>query len=484
MEKRRYRLLADFYRNAIQSGTLLHGQRLPSLRQLTQQHGLSLSTVLQAMRLLEQQGWLEARNRTGYFVSCTMKLQLSPLDEPDIYRARHPDAYSGIHERISEFVVQRGFLNQATDFSGMGASPEFYPIEALKTVATKLLRQQPQLLAQVNLGQADKTYQEAIARHAQSLGMQLSPNEIVATHGAKDSVGLALQAITQVGDKIAVESPTYFGLLQVIESLGLQPIEIPTSPTTGMLIEALAQALHLHPDIKAVIVVPHLQNPLGAIMPVAHKKQLLQLCASQQVVIIEDDVYSGLMANPAAPIKSFDATGDVIYCGSFNKTLAPGIRLGWLAAGRWQARIEMLKFARGTGDSVWMQAIVAQYINSGRYERHLRQFRINIAQQRRHMLGAIGQYFPVQTKLNHSIEGLAVWLKLPDEVDVEVLSKKALNEGIGVCLGTMLSNTRLFERHIRISCGKVFTEETRLAIRRLGELCKGDFSQKSNFNFT
>lgn len=476
MKKALYRELADVYRNAIQAGTFLHGHQLPSLRQLVQQHKLSLSTVLQTLRLLEQEGWVEARDRTGYFVNRIVRSSLSPVDEPNIYAERQHNPYDGIHERISQFIIQRQSFNPTTDFSGMGASAEFYPVEALKTIAAKLLRQQPQLLAEVRLGQAYMPYCKALTKHARTLGMQLSATDIVATHGAKDAVSLALQAVTNKGDKVAVESPTYFGLLQTIESLGLQAIEIPTSPTTGISIEALEQTLYANSDIKALVVVPHLQNPLGSIMPNAHKQQLVQLCVSKQVVVIEDDVYGGLMRNPSPPIKSFDPTGQVIYCGSFNKTLAPGIRLGWLVGGRWHKRIEMLKFARGIGDNLWMQTIVAHYINSGGYDRHLRQFRINVAQQRRLMIIAIAEYFPIETKLNSTTDGMSLWLQLPENTDTVALLSKANNEGIGVCSGTVLSNTLMFEHCIRLSCGKIFNSEVDAALKRLGELCR-EFKQ-------
>ena len=156
---------------------------------------------------------------------------------------------------------------------------------------------------------------------------------------ATEAMNLALRAVTQPGGTVAVESPSFYGLLQIIEALGLRAIELPTSPRDGLSVEALAFALDSDPSIQAVAVMPTLHNPLGCTMPDERKAALVDLCAARGVALIEDDIYGEMSAQPARPLKAWDQSGGVIHCNSLSKILAPGLRLGWLLAGRWQAQI-------------------------------------------------------------------------------------------------------------------------------------------------
>jgi DNA-binding transcriptional MocR family regulator len=273
-----------------------------------------------------------------------------------------------------------------------------------------------------------------------------------------------------------VESPTFYGLLQVLESLGLRALEIPTSPLTGMSIDALELAIRTYDNIKAVVVVPHLQNPLGSIMPDAHKQRLVQLCEASAITLIEDDTYSELVSEntrgnaPLRAMKSWDRTGNVIYCASLHKILAPGMRLGWMAPGRWQARIEMLKFSQTRSNEELSQLAAADFIASPDYDRHLRHLRSTLLNQRQHTAETIANHFPEGTRLTVPDGGLSLWVEMPQQLSSKRVFDAALQEQILVSPGLMFSNSLRFDPFLRISCGWPVDKDVEQALRRLGQI--------------
>jgi DNA-binding transcriptional MocR family regulator len=320
--------------------------------------------------------------------------------------------------------------------------------------------------------QGDPALRAIIARRALDAGIQIGADDIIMTHGGIEAVNLALRAVTQPGDTVTVESPCFFGLLQALESLGLRALEIPASPTTGLAIEALAFALHTHPDIKAVVVVPNLQNPLGSVMPDAHKARLVELCARAGIALIEDDPYRELAdaAQPPRSLKAWDTDDTVIHCTSFNKVLAPGMRVGWINGGRWHPRIGMLKFAQSRHNEQLSQVVLAEFLETNAYERHLRRLRERLRLQRERMAAAIATSFPHGTRFTPPAGGMFFWIELPRETSSAALFEAALNDGIRVMPGTVFSNAGRFDHFIRLSSPSTDLDRADDAVRRLGRL--------------
>ena len=472
LEQPIYRRLAQHYLSAIEAGTLAPGDRMPSVRELMRHHQVSLSTALQSLRHLETGGWLEARPRSGYFVRQPRRAALRPVCEPNISAPLDVAQYVGIHEQVSDFIARRQQQIPAIDLSGMTCAPELYAGQDLRTAAIRALRDHPMLLTNVVPTNGNLQFRQVVARRALHTGIQISADEVVVTHGCIEALNFALRAVAQAGDTIAVESPTYFGLLQTLESLGMRALEIPTSPQTGISIEALELAMQSYGNIKAVVVVPTLQNPLGCIMPDTHKKRLVNLCEQYAVPLIEDDAYSELAEGevPPAAAKVWDTSGNVIYCASLNKVLAPGMRLGWMTCGKWLERVKMLKYAYMRATEEWTQITAANYMASPAYDRHLRRLRNSLKQQREQMAEAIAAYFPDQTRLNLPRGGVGLWVELPPQLSSQQLFEAALNEGIGISPGVIFSNSNRFDHYLRLSCGKPFTRELDQALRRLGNI--------------
>lgn len=466
-----YRRIADHYRAAMEAGTLAVGDRMPSLRALMRTHDVSLSTVLQACQSLEAQGWLEARPRSGYFVGTPRRGRLMPAAEPAPDLAPDPAAYAGIHARVSAILARSQRAKVRVNLATAICAESLYPVEALRQGALRAMRRDAGLIAQPAGADASPAFRAAMARHALALGIHAGADEVIATYGGTEALNLALRAVTQPGDLVAVESPTYYGLLQILEGLGLRTLEIPTSPHTGISLAALELAIDSH-GVRAVVVMPCLQNPLGSIMPEERKDALVALCAARGVPLIEDDTYGAMASGEAPPsaAKARDRTGNVIYCASLDKILAPGLRLGWMLAGRWRARATMLKYAHSHPTVAWMQEATAEFLAGGAFERHLRRLRTHLDRQRERAAEAVAAYFPAGTRLSVPRGGLLLWIELPGQLPGERLFDAALAEGIRIAPGAMFSNSTRFAPFIRLNCGAPHTPEIDAALRRLGTL--------------
>jgi DNA-binding transcriptional MocR family regulator len=473
-----YQQLASHYGEAIEKNTLRLGVRMPSVRELMRRHRVSLSTALQTLRTLEERGWLEARPRVGYFVRQGAVPPLEEVPEQDLRAplqamndGSHP--FPGINERISVLVESARRADVRVDLGGATPGPDLFDTAAMNRSAIALLREQPDVLA---LGRSTAgshpEFQAAMALRALGGGIRVAPHDVLATAGNTEGVHLALSAVTQPGDMVAVESPTYYGLLQGIESLGLQTLEIPCSQATGISLEALELALRTQPRLRAVVVVPDLQMPLGTLMPDAQKAALAAFCRTHDLALIEDDSYRPFVeaSEPPRPIKSWDTSGHVIYCESLNKTLAPGLRQGWMTAGRWHERVQMLKFAQSRNTPTFGQLLAARWIGSPAFERHLQRLRPRLRLQRERAAQAIARHFPAGTRLRLPPGGLSLWVQLPDGVRSSVLFLAALGEGIRIAPGAMFSNTERYEAFVRVSCAQAFTDATEDAYKALGRL--------------
>jgi len=224
-----------------------------------------------------------------------------------------------------------------------------------------------------------------------------------------------------------------------------------------------------------VVSMPTLHNPLGTVMPDANKERLVQLCAERDIALIEDDIYGDMGAGEHAyrAAKSYDRLGDgghVIYCQSLNKLLAPGLRLGWLLAGRWQARVEMLKYTQSRYTEELAQVATAGFLDSPAFDRHLRQLRLALKQQREQMADGVARHFPAGTRLSVPEGGMLLWVELPAGVSGHAVFEQALQRGIKLSPGSMFSNGKRFDHFVRLACGRPHTAAVEEALREVGAI--------------
>lgn len=462
-----YLELANRTAALIRDGVLRVGDRLPSVRQACRAHGVSPITVTQAYHLLESRGLVEARPKSGYFVRPCIATRLA---EPAMTR---PDGGETALE-VSDFIFQ--ILDSVRDpavvpLGSSFPSPYLFPLDRLGRFLASAARRLDPLATATDLPPGNDELRRQIALRYLAHGAQVSPQEIIVTSGAMEALSLCLQAVTRPGDLIAVESPTFYAGLQASERLGLRVIEIPSHPREGVSLPALADALQRHP-VKACLLMLNFANPTGARVPDEARRELVRLLARHEVPLIEDDVYAELYFGREAPLcsKVEDDGGWVMHVSSFSKCLAPGYRIGWVAAGRFAERIRRQKLATSLATTVPVQIALAAYLKQGGYEAHLRSLRQRLEAQAVAMIDAVERHFPAGTRLVRPQGGYFMWLELPAGIDALRVHQQARECGISVAPGPIFSARRDFGNHLRLNFGHADHEGHDEAVRTLGRL--------------
>jgi len=464
---KRYEQLADEIALMIRTGVLKAGEKVPSVRTASRTFVVSPSTVFQAYYLLEDRGLIQVRPRSGYFVR---ELATRALSEPAI----GPRQADSTEVDVSELVFSvLGSLKDpnTVPFGSAFPSPDLYPLQRLARSMARTVRDMPPqaVIADMTAGNPDLRRQ--IALRYMISGVHLAMDELVITNGALEALNLCLQSVTQPGDLVAIESPAFYATLQVLERLKLKAVEIPVHPREGVDLNTLADRLQRLP-IKACWFMSSLQNPLGASLPAAAKEALYGLLRQHQVPLIEDDVYSELHygPQPQQPVKRLDRDGLVMHCGSFSKSLAPGYRVGWVAAGRFAQTISRLKLMTTISPSVPAQAAIADYLQHGGYDRHLRKLRHNLEMQQSAMLASAARHFPEATRVTRPDGGYFLWFEFPGQVDALQLFQLALAQGISIAPGPIFSATRGFAHCARLNHGHPWDKRSEDAMAMLGRI--------------
>jgi DNA-binding transcriptional MocR family regulator len=466
-ENHLYENLAASMAEAIHGGALRAGDRLPSVRRLSTQHRVSIATAVQAYRHLENQRLIEARPKSGYFVLA----RPSRLAEPATSAPPSAARFVGVNQLVKE-VLQSAHDTDVTPLGAACPDPALFPNDKLLRFAHIEGRRRPELLGAYPMSPGNDRLLTMIARRSLDFGCRLRPDEIIVTNGCIEALNLALRAVARPGDTIALESPTYFTLLQIIESLGMKALEIPTHPREGMSIEALDLATQKPGAVKAVIAMPNFQNPLGGLMPDEAKARLVQLLEARSIPLIEDDIYGDIHFQEQRPrvAKAWDRSGNVLLCSSFTKTVSPGLRVGWIAAGKWYNEVVMLKFINSVATPELPQAAIAEFMATGGYDHHLRRLRAGFARQVEQTTHAIAEFFPKGTRITRPAGGFVLWVEMPPRVDSIELFRRAREQRISIAPGPMFTNTKRYRNFIRVGCGNPWSAKIEMALLRLGQL--------------
>jgi DNA-binding transcriptional MocR family regulator len=464
-----YVRIAENLTEQMSRGALRPGDRVPSLRELSRQRRVSISTALQAYLWLETRGYLEARPQSGFYVRAPFA---SLIPEPQFDTAQARPSLASPKAILNDLIQA---LNDPANVPlGAGtASPELYPNRRLNMILRRIVHRNPHHSTRYDFPPGFEPLRRQIARRALALGCGFSPREVIVTCGAQEGLNLALRAVARPGDAIAVESPTFFGILQSAESLGLEVIEIATDPQNGMDLGELEAAIRKH-RVKAVVSMSNGHNPLGYMLADKYKKSLAELTARTNVALIEDEVYGDLSFAGVRPrsTKAFDRKDNVLVCSSFSKVLCPGYRLGWLVAGRYRAEVERLKMLTSVASPSLPQMVVAEFLETGGYDRHLNKLRTTLRLQVEGVRQAISKYFPDGTRISRPAGGFMLWVELPARLSALKLYQAALEQHITVIPGTMFSATGRFRNYIRINCGHRWSDTHDRALLTLGRLCE------------
>lgn len=461
-----YEQVAGRIRHLIEKGVLRPGERVPSVRELSRQQNVSVSTAFQAYFLLEDRGFIEARPRSGFYVRAPLR---GALPEPGRSRPSATATSVGISDLVAD-VMRAASMPDVLPLGAATPNAALLPTARLNRCLIKVIRQHGVESNAYDFPPGNPALRRQIARRSLAWGGSLSAEEIVITNGCMEALTLCLRVVARPGDTIAIESPTFYGHLQAIESLGLKALEIATDPRDGMSLDALELALSRQ-DVRACLVT-NFNQPLGSLMPDENKQRLVKMLARHDIPLIEDDLYGELYFGSRRPVtaKSFDRKGLVLLCASFSKTLAPGYRVGWVAPGRFQEKVEQLKFMTSIGTAAPLQMAVAEFLQGGGYDRHLQEMRRACARQVDTMSGAIARYFPEGTKATRPAGGHVLWVELPKSVDSLELFRRALEQKIGLAPGPIFSAKGKYRNFIRLNCANPWSERIEKGLERLGEL--------------
>jgi DNA-binding transcriptional MocR family regulator len=445
------------------------GDKLLSVRALSKEQGISLSTAFQAYYALESRGLIEARPQSGYYVKYSPRhvLNMPKVCEPldDALPVTLDDMINSVYVDLNS----KSLLN----FSMATPSIDLLPTAKLNKAVLHSLRSSKTSCLHYEHIQGNVALRRQIARQAFNWGGTPSEEDIVVTAGCVEALSLCIKATTKPGDAVAIESPTYFAIFQLMESHGLKVVEIPTDPVLGMDIDYLSQAIPRF-NIKACLVVSNFNNPLGSCMPDERKKQLVEMLAKKEIPLIEDDIYGELYFGKTRPktCKTFDKKGLILHCASFSKSLAPGYRIGWTIPGRYKDAIIRLKRMHTVSTNTLAQSAVADFLSNGRFELHLRHLRKALHTQSLRYIQAVCEHFPEDTCITRPHGGFTLWIEMNKKINGFKLHKRALKHNIGIAPGQIFSSQGRFENCFRLSYGEPWSPKIEEGIKTLGRLMK------------
>ncbi|GEL10955.1 DNA-binding transcriptional regulator, MocR family, contains an aminotransferase domain [Flavobacterium glycines] len=462
-----YLKIAKIIEEQIASGTLQTGDKVPSIRMVQKIHNVSINTVKQAFLELESKSLIASKPKSGYYVSQAFNTKLGL---PSINKFNLSDK-----EKTPEDLISKVFNTLSnkdfTQFSLGVVDKSMLPIAKLNKGIIKVLRNLEDSGTAYEPAQGNINLRRNIAKWSFTWDGHLNEDDIVTTSGTLNALFYSLITVTNPGDTVAIESPVYFGILQMIKSLGLHIIELPTHPVTGVAIEDLKKVL---PKIKACCFVTNFNNPLGSCIPEENKKEIVRLLTLHNIPLIEDDLYGDIFFGTSRPkpCKAFDEAGIVMWCGSVSKTLAPGYRVGWVAPGKFKDKLIRHKLLHTMSSPPLFQEVIADFMEHGRYDHHLRSLRNTLYANYLHFQRTIENYFPENTKISKPQGGFVLWLELDPRIDTAILYDTAVQHKIGFAPGRMFTQHNQYNNCMRLNFAVKWDEKVENSLKRLGTLIK------------
>ncbi|MTC17098.1 aminotransferase class I/II-fold pyridoxal phosphate-dependent enzyme [Providencia alcalifaciens] len=461
-----YKQIAQMLQSKIHRGEFLGREKMPSVRDISRCHDVSITTVQLAYRELERCQLIYAVPKSGYFVIPEKVTAQLPKVANYIQKPVHIDKWNPTMDflRVEERVGVTSLSCAVPNIMGKTLEPLW---QEMNMVAR---RKNPLTLEYDSL-QGLAALREQIY-HVSDYRQSFTPDDIVTTTSAHQSLSIAIQACTQGNDVVAVESPTFPGLLQTLYGLGRKIIEIPVDPQTGINLDRLEEAFQCW-QVKAVVVTPTCNNPMGSIMPEKNKQKLLEITNKYQGTVIENDCLAPLAYTYPRPstIQSLDTDGHVILCSSFSKTVAPGTRTGWIIPGKYKEKVMHLKYLSHCSGEVFMQQVMSNFLKEGHYFLHLRRMRQQYRELQCQYRELVETHFPANTRISRPQGGFSLWVEHP-AVDSTKLMDILHRNKVTVLTGAHFAAGDCYSNHLRINYASELIPRRRNAIKILGETLK------------
>lgn len=462
-----YQQVVDLIHTMHSSGALRNGDKLPSLRKLSGQLGISIPTVKQAYVELERIGKVEARPKSGYFLKAA-EMPFNTPKKASFVRRPVPVRCQSLIEECYEVVHSPNNLQLGISHPVMASPPD----KALARIMRRVLSSAgPKAMMYGPMDGYLPLKQQLVQRYLQQ-GVDARPEDIIITNGAQEALAIALQCVAKAGDVIAVESPTYFGILELIENLGMMALEIPTCSGDGICVDDLRESLDSH-KVAACVFSSLINNPNGSMMSEEKRKEIVKEVESRNIPLIEDAVYGDLHFTESnqLPMQAYSTKGLVLTCSSFSKTVVASYRVGWLFSNRYEEKAKGLKRALSCSSSLLNQMVIYEFIRGGDYDRHLLRLIQTLRVNKERMLALIATHFPDKTRVSNPRGGGVVWIELPVGCDGIELFRLSVTENISITPGVLFSPSGKYKRCVRVSYGQPWSETVENAIRKLGEFC-------------
>ncbi len=460
-----YLQIANTIEHQIKNDVLKIGDKLPSLRTVAFEKGVSLTTAQQSYFELESRGLIESRPQSGYYVSYAHKhfKNIPQTSQPII--AKVEDETQNIIFTVSQ-NIRKAKINLAAGVPAI----ELLPVAKMNKAIVNATRALQGGGLNYDL-YGNQNLKKQIAIRSLMWGGKLKEDDILTTSGSIDAISFCMLSLVQRGDTIVVESPVYFGILHLAKSIGLNILELSTSPITGIDVGALKKVLETK-KVKLCLLVSNFSNPLGSCIPDENKKAIVKLMEKHNVPLIEDDLFGDLYFGSHRPTccKTYDESGMVLLCSSFSKTLAPGYRVGWMAPGKFKDKVAQTKYYHSLYTTSITHEAVGGFLENDRYENHLRKLRQTLHRNSLQFLRSISQYFPDDTRVTIPQGGLHLWVELNKKVDTVELYNSAMANKISISPGRMFTLQNQYNNCIKLNFGLVWGEKVEGALKLLGKL--------------
>lgn len=466
-----YMQVASGLEKMIAEDVLKIGDKLPSVRVLSDEYGISMGTAFQAYYHLEGKGLIESRPKSGYYVRFNQRRfpGLPGIIQPDVltHDVSVKEMISSIYSDIAN--TSKKVIN----FAMAVPDVSLLPAAKINKSVIHALRHSDDHCIGYEHTQGNPELRKQIAKLAFNWGGKIKPDDVLVTSGCLEAITLCLRAVTKPGDTVAVESPNYFGIFQAIENMGLKVVEVPSCFVSGLDLDCL-QSVIKKCNVKACVVIPNFNNPLGGCMPDENKKKLVEIITRHNIPLIEDDIYGELYFGKNRPrtCKYYDTKGMVMHCSSLSKSLAPGYRIGWSIPGKFINEVKEIKRIHNISSPALTQAAIAHFLQIGRYEYHLKGLRKALHTQCLRYMQGIVHYFPEDTKVSRPHGGFVLWVELNKKVNAFKLRQEAMRHHISIMPGKIFSASCNYDNCIRISFGKPWDDNADYGLMMLGKLIR------------
>ena len=460
-----FRQISQGIRHGIAAGELAGGFQLPPERLLARALGVNRSTVLSAYRELKDDGLVEGHVGRG-----TRVLPRDTASSPQPLSPWQPAP--GPHLAAISDPLIRDLLDSdhrdAISFALGVPAPDLVPMDLITQVLARLPVEVGPELTFHSPTEGLPALREAMARYLENRGIPCVPREILVTAGSQLGLDLVARVFLSPDDAVVVEEPTYLGALQVFRRAGVRFVTVPVDGD-GMRVDLLESLLtRVRP--RLIYTQPTFQNPTGAVMSLPRRRRLMELARLHQLPILEEDVYGDMRyeGTPLPTLRALDTGGQVLYVGSFSKTLCPGLRVGWLNGPA--SAIRQLAVARQTVDmhtATMNQWVVQRFLSEGLLDRHVERIRPDYALRRDTLLDALEPLARYGLTWTRPEGGYYVWCRLPDDVSLPRLAAEAAREGVAFLPGTVCSADGSTNHHLRLNFTALPPERLREGVARL-----------------